>query len=152
MALAPASTAASITAPTDSYPRAILDRVASCDRVRHGGPYSQSELPQILHSLDVLLVPSLWYENTPTVIYEAVAAGVPVIATDLGGMRELVDVLRGGWLFPRGDAAALAGLIRKLTEDRGRVRRVAADMAPVPTFAEHLARVNAAYAHILGVE
>lgn len=137
-------------ASMDAYARTVLHRIASSDRAHHGGPYRQSDLPEVLHALDVLIVPSLWYENTPTVIYEAVAAGVPVLATNLGGMRELVETLRGGWLFPRGDAAALAGLIRGLALDRGRVRRIAEDMAPVPTFAAHLERVRATYAGIAG--
>jgi glycosyltransferase involved in cell wall biosynthesis len=139
-------------ASPDTYAGTILDQFASSDRARHGGPYSQNELRKVLHSLDVLVVPSLWYENTPTVIYEAVAASVPVIATDLGGMRELVGALRGGWLFPRGDAGALASLIRELALDRGCVRRIAGDMAPVPAFAEHLTRVSATYARILGAQ
>ena len=78
------------------------------------------------------------------------AAGVPVIASDLGGMRELVETLRGGWLFPRGDATALAEVIRALALDRGRVHRVAEGLAPVPTFAAHLERVRALYADIVG--
>lgn len=139
-------------AAMDAYARAVLDRIASSHRARHDGPYRQSDLPRVLHALDVLIVPSLWYENTPTVIYEAIATGVPVIATDLGGMRELVQALRGGWLFPRRDAAALAGLLRGLAMDREHVRRVAEDMAPVPRFAAHLDLVRATYARILGAE
>lgn len=136
----------------DAYTRGTLARIAALDRARHEGPYRQAELRQVLHALDVLIVPSLWYENTPTVIYEAVAAGVPVIASDLGGMRELVEALRAGWLYPRGDAAALAALIRDLALDRERVRRVAERLAPVPTFAAHLDRVRALYADIVGAD
>lgn len=134
----------------DAYARSVLERIAASDRARHEGPYRQDELPQVLHALDALIVPSLWYENTPTVIYEAVAAGVPVIASDLGGMRELVETLRGGWLFPRGDAAELAQLIGALAADRQRLRRMAAGLAPVPTFAAHLEYVRALYAEIRG--
>jgi len=137
-------------AAMDAYARALLEGVSASDRARHGGPYRQNELWEVLHALDVLIVPSLWYENTPTVIYEAIAAGVPVIASDLGGMRELVETLRGGWLFPRGDATALAEVIRALALSRGRVHSVAEGLAPVPTFAAHLERVRALYADIVG--
>jgi glycosyltransferase involved in cell wall biosynthesis len=137
-------------AALNAYARSILEGLDASDRARHEGPYHQDELPTILRALDVVIVPSLAYENTPTVIYEAIAAGVPVIASDLGGMRELVETLRGGWLFPRGDAAALAQLIGALAADRQRVRRVAAGLAPVPTFAAHLEYVRGLYAAIRG--
>lgn len=135
----------------DAYADALLRRIRSSDRARHDGPYGQSELPGILHALDALIVPSLWYENTPTVIYEALAAGVPVIATDLGGLRELVLAHRGGWLFPREDAASLTALIRWLALDRSAIAATAAEIAPVPTFAAHLALVRHIYTSILGV-
>lgn len=136
--------------PANAFAGDVLSRIEASERARHDGPYGQGELPQVLHALDVLIVPSLLYENTPTVIYEAVAAGVPVIASDLGGMRELVETLRGGWLFPRGDAAALAELIRELAQEPERVRRLAEGMAPVPAFVAHLEYVLATYARILG--
>jgi len=136
----------------NTYAGRVLRAIASSDRAYHGGSYQQNDLPRVLHALDVLIVPSIWYENTPTVIYEAIAAGVPVIATNLGGMRELVCGLGGGWLFPRGDPAALASLIRELALDRGRVQQVADNMAPVPTFAAHLERVRAVYASMVGAQ
>ena len=95
--------------------------------------------------MDVLIVPSLCYENTPTVIYEALASGTPVIASDQGGMRELVQTYRGGWLFSRGDAQALAQIMAQLAADREALRRVAEGILPVPDFAAHVAQVLEIY-------
>ena len=55
-----------------------------------------------------VVFPSEWYENNPLVIIEAVACGVPVIASDLGAMKELVDHGRTGFLFRPGDVNDLA--------------------------------------------
>jgi glycosyltransferase involved in cell wall biosynthesis len=59
----------------------------------------------------LLVVPSLWFENRPLVLMEAMGAGVPVVVTDLGGMAELVQEGVQGWSFPVGDAGALAGVL-----------------------------------------
>ena len=66
--------------------------------------------------LDVLVVPSIWIENSPFVIKEAFAAGVPVVASNLGGMAELVQDGRNGLLFTAGDSADLR---RVLSEAAG---------------------------------
>ena len=55
-----------------------------------------------------VVFPSEWYENNPLVIIEAFACGVPVIASDLGAMKELVEHGRTGFLFRAGDVNDLA--------------------------------------------
>jgi glycosyltransferase involved in cell wall biosynthesis len=60
----------------------------------------------------VLIFPSLWYEMAPLTILEAFACGLPVIASDLGAMRELVEDHRTGLLFRPGDAEDLATKVR----------------------------------------
>lgn len=64
------------------------------------------------------VVPSLWYENGPLAIPEAAARGVPVIASDLGAMRQLVEHRRDGLLVAPGNAAALAAAMNELGRDR----------------------------------
>jgi len=93
----------------DAYARGVLAAVEATPGARHAGPYAPDEVGEALAAIDVLIVPSLCYENTPTVIYEALASGTPVIATAEGGMRELVEEYAGGWLVPRDDPRALAG-------------------------------------------
>ena len=66
------------------------------------------ELRQFLLGARAVVLPSLWYENQPFSITEAFAAGKPVIASDLGGMTELVKHGERGLLVPPGDVKALA--------------------------------------------
>ena len=56
----------------------------------------------------MLIFPSIWYEGLPLTILEAFATGLPVIASDLGSMPELVDAGRTGLLFRPGSATDLA--------------------------------------------
>ena len=65
-------------------------------------------IPETLVSFDLLVVPSIWEENSPLVIREAFAAGVPVVASRIGGIPEMVADGVGGLLFEPGDADDLA--------------------------------------------
>ncbi len=67
---------------------------------------------ELMRGAAVLIFPSLWYECNPMTILEAFASGLPVIASDLGAMREMVDHGRTGLLFRPGDADDLARTVR----------------------------------------
>ena len=82
-------------------------------------PFGRDEVGRAFEAVDLLVLPSLWVENSPVVIQEAFAAGCPVIASDLGGMRELVRDDVDGRLFPAGDAAALAEILGQVARDPG---------------------------------
>jgi glycosyltransferase involved in cell wall biosynthesis len=89
------------------------------------GAFERSQIADVFSELDVVVVPSLWYENAPLVIAEAFAAGKPVIATNLSGMSELVRHEVNGLLFERGDVRSLATALRRIIVDptlRGRLR------------------------------
>jgi len=76
-------------------------------------------VPTRLASLDVLVVPSTWWENAPLVIHEAFAAGVPVICSDVGGMAELVDDGVNGLHFSTADPSSLALAISRILDEEG---------------------------------
>ncbi len=99
----------------------VLQPARDDDRIRFPGPFGHGELDQVMADMDVLVVPSLWYENTPFVVLEAFEAGVPVIASELGGISEIVEEGVNGYLFPPGDAAALAQVLRACILDPSRI-------------------------------
>ena len=86
-------------------------------RITFAGAYAAEDAARVFADMDVLLVPSTWYENTPFVVLEAFAAGVPVLASDLGGLREVVREGDNGALFSAGDAAALRAKIAEIAAD-----------------------------------
>jgi glycosyltransferase involved in cell wall biosynthesis len=72
------------------------------------GQKSGAELDTLRRNAIALVIPSIWYENQPFSILEMFACGKPVIASDLGGMTELVTHLERGLLIPPNDATELA--------------------------------------------
>ncbi len=67
------------------------------------GSYNYKEINRILSDIDILVVPSIWFENSPLVIHEAFLAKIPVITSNLGGMAELVTDGKNGLLFEPGN-------------------------------------------------
>lgn len=131
------------------YAASVLQRISDTPGATHRGQYPNDAVKEVMAGLDVLIMPSLCYENTPTILYEAFASGVPAIASDQGGVRELVQTYQGGWLFPRGDVAALAALMERLILQRDEVAQAAARIRPVPDFADHVREVLDIYERLL---
>ncbi len=116
--------------------------------VRFAGPFAPDDRADAYRSIDVLVVPSIWLENSPLVIHEAFMAGVPVVGSDIGGIPGLVHHGENGLLFSAGDASALGGALRSLVDDRGLLERLAARRTPIKTIDEDAAEWEAAYSSL----
>ncbi|HEY9888077.1 MAG TPA: glycosyltransferase, partial [Candidatus Obscuribacterales bacterium] len=86
------------------------------DRVEFVGYKSQAEVRDYLQATDIFVLPS-FAEGVPVVLMEAMAAGVPVLTTQIAGVPELVTHQETGWLVPPGDAKALAAALETLIAD-----------------------------------
>ncbi len=122
-----------------------LRRAARDLPIRFCGPFDPPRIDEVLTALDVLVVPSIWYENMPITIQEAFRNGLPVVATALGGMAEAVEHGTSGLTFARGDERALADALRALAEDARLYDRLAAGRPPVPTLEEIVDRLEPVY-------
>ena len=91
------------------------------ERVRFLG--HRDDLPDVLAAADVFAFPSLW-EGLGGSLIEAMALGLPIVASDVPAIREVVDVGRNALLVPPGDAPALAGRLADLLDDRERSREL----------------------------
>jgi len=111
----------------DTFPAYSLQLTRSAEGlpVRFCGPFDPSRSASIYGGLDLLVVPSLWPENSPLVIHEAFLAGVPVAAAATGGIPELIADGVNGVLFEPGSARSLADAVRRLIEDPARLQRLA---------------------------
>jgi 2-deoxystreptamine N-acetyl-D-glucosaminyltransferase/2-deoxystreptamine glucosyltransferase len=89
------------------------------------GFVEHSAVPAVLASLDVLVLPSA-YEEMGSVLVEAMASGLPVVASAVGGIPEVVRDGETGLLVPPGDVAALAGVLDRLAADPELRARLAA--------------------------
>jgi glycosyltransferase involved in cell wall biosynthesis len=82
------------------------------------------DVPQILGASDAFALASRGWEGLPLTVLEAMAASVPVVASDVGGTREAVTDGETGYLFQPGDVAALALRLRALADDPGLARQM----------------------------
>jgi len=85
--------------------------------VRFLGHLPQDELAPVLAGARFVVMPSEWYENAPLSVLEAAARAKAVIASDIGGLPEMVRHGETGLIFRAGDAAALRGAIERLLGD-----------------------------------
>jgi glycosyltransferase involved in cell wall biosynthesis len=111
----------------DGTRRYVNDLRALADgdsRVRFEPGVPAAQVPDVLAALDVLVCPSVWFENGPTVAIEAFAAGTPVVGSRVGNLAELVDDDVNGRLVAAGDVAAWSRAIAEVALDpRGTVDR-----------------------------
>jgi len=109
------------------------------------GPYDNKDVGKILAGIDVLVVPSIWYENSPLTIHEAYLAGVPVIASDIGGMAEYVREGSGGLNFKMGDDEDLYKVIKKLIDNPGLLEEMRKTIPPVKSIAHNAVEIEDIY-------
>ena len=94
------------------------------NNVEYLGVVHDKELRQLLANSTALVMPSVWYENQPFSILEAFACKKPVIASNLGGMKELVAHKERGLLVHPGNVDALAEAMLRLAESPQEVSRM----------------------------
>jgi glycosyltransferase involved in cell wall biosynthesis len=97
--------------PEEAAVRAIVGDLGIADRVLFTG--LRSDVPQLLPGFDISCLSSV-HEGAPLAVLESMAAGVPVVATDCGALRDMVADAGEGFIVPVGDAAVLAGRIAEL--------------------------------------
>jgi glycosyltransferase involved in cell wall biosynthesis len=101
----------------EAYQRQIAElRQRYPSQIDLHGSYDRGELPNLLSEADTLVLPSIWWENSPLVLQEAKALGRPVLCSDLGGMREKVRDGIDGLRFARGSAASLARAMERAAD------------------------------------
>lgn len=102
------------------------------------GVFPNARIAEVLADLDLLVVPSLWYENTPLVLYSAQAARCPVLASDFPGLSEVIVDEVNGLLFQAGNAAALARQLTRLMDEQGLLERLSAHSRPPKSTASYV--------------
>lgn len=113
----------------------------------------RDDVPRVLAALDLYVQPSL-YEGFGISLLEAMAAGLPVVASRVGGIPEVVDEAETGLLVPPDDPRALAAAVLRLLGDRDEARRLgeraARRVRERHTLSAAAARVDALYRDVLG--
>jgi glycosyltransferase involved in cell wall biosynthesis len=109
------------------------------------GRFLHDDLAEVFSNIDILVIPSTWYENAPLVIQEAFATRTPVVATNLGGMAEMVSNEVSGLLFERGNVVDLAKQFQRLFTEPGLLERLKAGAPKVKTIEEEVDELEKIY-------
>jgi colanic acid/amylovoran biosynthesis glycosyltransferase len=115
--------------PLENQLRAQIEELGLQERVQLLGAKPQPEIKERLANASVFVMPSMpeadgGMDNLPTVIMEAMATGLPVVSTRIGGIPEMVIDNQTGFLVQPEDAVALAGAIERVTNDRSLGRKL----------------------------
>lgn len=127
--------------------RALLEAVGK--NVTLVGRYELADLPRLMKNIDWVVLPSVWWENSPLVIQEAFCYGRPVICSDIGGMAEKVEHGVNGLCFRVGDPVSLARTIREATSSPDRWETLRRGIPPVYDITQHVTCLSHIYRSLL---
>lgn len=131
---------------------ASLRRQADGLPVRFAGPFERSSVPGVYAGIDVLVVPSLWPENSPLVVHEAQMHGTAVVAAKMGGIPELIADGLNGFLYDAYSTDDLRATLQRFVDDPRLALRLG-DAAPaVKTVAEDAREWEARYERVAAAE
>jgi glycosyltransferase involved in cell wall biosynthesis len=134
----------------EPYAERLRKRATGDRRIHFAGPIARQDLNGLFQRVDVLVVPSIWYENSPMVIHEARSAGLPVIASGMGGMLELVRDEVDGLLAEPGSAESLARQLRRLIGDGSLLDRLREGVRRPTTIEEETKALIDVYKQAIG--
>jgi glycosyltransferase involved in cell wall biosynthesis len=119
------------------YTHHVKNLAAHDRRISFKGTFKPDKIDEIFQGIDILCVPSLWYENIPTIIYSALQHRTPVLAPAFGSIPEIIHHTQNGILFRRNDVDDLRDKISDILEDMSIIDRFTERIAPPKTIYEH---------------
>jgi glycosyltransferase involved in cell wall biosynthesis len=117
--------------------------------VRWGGVFESEQVFAVLAQLDLLVVPSLWRENAPLIVLQALASGLPLLLSDVEGMADQVQSGINALLFPPGNSRALAALIEQLEANPQRLAALVNQGGSPRTISDYSDQLEQLYAQVL---
>lgn len=116
-----------------------------------GGYRNDDIVKDVFNHVDAIVVPSIWGENSPLVIHEALEAKVPVVTADYGGMKEYIHHEINGLLFQHRDPKSLSIQLNRLVHERGLASKIAqagylqSEDGRIPSIQDHARHVISLY-------
>lgn len=129
----------------DADPHHAELRALAGPNVVFRGRFDNARLAEVYAEIDVLIVPSVWFENAPITIHEAHMLSTPVVASDIGGMAEFVRDGVDGLHFRAGDDVDLATKLARFVEEPGLAAELSRDFPAVKTIQEDAAATEFRY-------
>lgn len=127
-----------------------LQKLANKDsRIRFLGKYKYSQVANIFSQLDILVIPSIWNEIGPWVMYEALETKTPVLASDIPNMSHIIHHEENGLLFECGNWEDLALQLRRLIENDALRSSLIQGINPVNTIENEMADLIQVYQDVV---
>ncbi len=119
------------------------------DKIEFKNTFPQTELASHLSKMDILVIPSRWYENSPLVLLYALATRTPVIVTDVKGMNEFVKDGFNGYTFKMDNVQELLSKMQKVADDPSRINRLSENANYLKDVSDHTKDILAIYEQVL---
>jgi glycosyltransferase involved in cell wall biosynthesis len=113
------------------------------------GAFDRAQVSDVYAGIDVLVVPSIWLENSPLVIHEAFMAGVPIVGARIGGVKDLIADGVNGLLYDPRSPAELSQVLRRLVEQPDRIRQLADGVTNVKSVSHDAEEWEKRYADVM---
>ena len=126
-----------------------IRKLAQNKNIRFMGEYPNESIVEILAEIDVLVVPSVWCENSPRVIQEAFAAKTPVIASKIGGIPELIEDGVNGLLFQPNDINDLYRKINSIIENPFLIEKIKQSINSPKSIRQNANEIESIYKDLL---
>ena len=124
-------------------------RALAAPNVHFLGKLTRQAVWDTLARVDVVVVPSLWYETFSFIVSEAFAAGVPVVASKMGPLADRVTDGVDGLLVPPGDVQLLRATLQRFVQEPGLLSHLKRGIRPVRTLDDHVSELEALYQNVL---
>jgi glycosyltransferase involved in cell wall biosynthesis len=134
------------------YQSGEMKKIADDPRIILHGYISDEQKNELFSMADVCVVPSIWYENSPLVIYESFFHGLPVVGSRIGGIPELIKEGYNGLLFEAGNPKELRQNLQYLMNHPGELRKMgegALESAKEYTIQAHINKLENIYTSLL---
>ncbi len=118
-------------------------------RIQFRGTFPKYRIGEVFSGLDLLVLPSLWHENTPLTLHAAQAAGVPVAVSRVEGLKEIVREGRNGLFFQKGDVRGLSEVLQRLYADRRLLRSLSDHSVKPKSVSAYVDELEGIYEEVL---
>lgn len=126
-----------------------LKKITKNKNIKFMGGFDNRNVAKIFEEIDILVVPSIWYENSPLVIQEAFAANTPVVASNIGGIPELVNDGINGFLCNPNDVEGLYKKINFIIENPHLIKDMEQNINPPKSIDQNAKKIENIYGLLL---
>lgn len=137
------------TPASKDYAKTVRQLAGEDGQIQFAGLIDNKDVGRALETIDVVVVPSLWYENSPLIVLESLASGTPVIASDVGGISDLIHHGENGLLCAPGNEDSLSMALQMCIDNPELIQKMANNIRPVKSIEQDVDWLVSLYIDLL---